>query len=91
LVAILFNLVFAYLFEHSLIAVDVNQSLHEIWGGVFLCIHFRSGTIALVLVARIVLGRGVLRAKRQKELKSVSKPPMTRKLVEGVPLAMPLN
>jgi hypothetical protein len=90
-VAILFNLVFAYLFEHSLIAVDVNQSLHEIWGGVFLCIHFRSGTIALVLVARIVLGRGVLRAKRQKELKSVSKPPMTRKLVEGVPLAMPLN
>jgi hypothetical protein len=50
--AILFNLVFAYLFEHSLIAVDVNQSLHEIWGGVFLCIHFRFETIALVLHAK---------------------------------------
>jgi hypothetical protein len=46
---ILFNFVFAYLFEHSLIAVDVNQSLHEIWGGVFLCIYFRFETIALVL------------------------------------------
>jgi hypothetical protein len=32
---ILFNSVFAYLFEHSLIAVDVNQSLHENWGGIF--------------------------------------------------------
>jgi hypothetical protein len=37
---ILFNLVFAYLFEHSLIAVDVNQSLIEIWGGIFSCIYF---------------------------------------------------
>jgi hypothetical protein len=84
LVAILFNLVFAYLFEHSLIAVDVNQSLHEIWGGVFLCIHFRSGTIALVLVARIVLGRGVLRVKRQKRVKLDITNHMTPKVVDDL-------
>jgi hypothetical protein len=33
--SILYNPVFAYLFEHSLIAVDVNQSLHENLGGYF--------------------------------------------------------
>jgi hypothetical protein len=39
----LFNFVFAYLFEHSLIAVDVNQSLHENWGGIFFLVHTFAG------------------------------------------------
>jgi hypothetical protein len=49
---ILFNLVFAYLFEHSLIAVDVNQSLHENLGGYFWLRTFWFETIALVLHAK---------------------------------------
>jgi hypothetical protein len=52
LVAILFNLVFAYLFEHSLIAVDVNQSLIENLGGYFWLRTFSFETIALVLHAK---------------------------------------
>jgi hypothetical protein len=48
----LFNFVFAYLFEHSLIAVDVNQSLHENWGGIFSVHTFQMKHTEHVLAAR---------------------------------------
>jgi hypothetical protein len=68
-VAILFNLVFAYLFEHSLIAVDVNQSLIEI-GGVYFCAYiFDPEQLHSFWMHMPDIGIGVFRAKRQKRIK----------------------